>query len=100
MSLTARSLTRSTRSALRLEKLAEEVATRLFHHPTLNLEAVIEFLVPHPGPHTTAHPRLLIVRPAPQAPDLGPSDRSRALRARLPRDGEGTVAHTIGAVGL
>src|SRR5438309_1004900 len=96
MSLTARSLTRSTRSALRLEKLAEEVATRLFHHPTLNLEAMIEFLVPHQVSHTTAHPRLLIVRPEHQSPDLGQYDCSGALRARLEGDVQGGVFETVG----
>src|SRR5256885_1936119 len=96
MSLTARSLTRSTRSALRLEKLAEEVAARLFHHATLNLEAVIEFLMPHQVPYTATHPRLLIVRTEHQTSDFGQHDGSGALRARLESDVQSGVFETVG----
>src|SRR6266566_1190873 len=79
----------------RRKELLNQLRARLRFNATSDVDAMIQTRMPHQISHRPAHPRLLIIRPKHQLPDLRQHDRAGALRTRLERDVERAVGKTI-----
>src|SRR6266545_760114 len=67
--------------APRSKEIADQLRTFLRLNSAFDFNAMIQPRMPHQIRHRPAHPRLLVVRPKHQLPDLCQHNRPRALRA-------------------